>query len=276
MREKRFFAVALGLLIGLYLVTIQAAADTGNSEKAIFETDEFSFELPDSWNNNYYVGAKGENGNSYYYFSDKNISYKSNSTFLYLIVSCGKENFEKRDDYSYTELDGITVMDRKLYMAVKTVNPELVPEDKKFEEEYLQMRSDCEQIPDTLQYKTELPEEIMEIDDYTFYIPSSWDGNYTVEKSENDGYTTYTFYQKKSLHVNGMLLTLASCKYGYKPDLLDGAELLAENEDTQKMYWMGGPTCVTCDSNNEEIREEYYRMYRDRQTIAATFHKINE
>lgn len=276
MRVKRFFAIVLGLLIGLCLMTIQAAADTGNPEKEIFETDEFSFELPDSWNNNYYVGVSSKNGDSYYCFSDKNISYKSNSTFLYLIASCNKENLEKWDDYSYTELEGTTIMDRKIYMAVKTVNPELAPEDIQFEEEYLQMRSDCEQIPDTLQYKTELPEETMEIDGYTFYIPASWEGNYTVEKSENNGYSTYTFYQKKSLHVGGQLLTLTSCKYGYKPDLLDGAELLAKNEDTQKMYWMGGPTGVTCDSNNEEIREEYYHMYRDRQTIAATFHKIKE
>ena len=149
----------------------------------------------------------------------------------------------------------------------------MISEDKKFEQQYLEMRSDCEEIPGALKLKTDYPVRKIENDKYSFYLPESWDGNVIITSRKGKTYTSYSFYQKKSfvLDGGGQLQKIALCDWGSKPDLLDGAQLLAQDEDAQLMFWIGGPTCVTYEANDEEITEEYYKLKDDCQVIVATF-----
>lgn len=242
------------------------------SQENIFEAYEFMFEVPDSWKQKYSGWCKGENGTSYYGFYDEEVSYKSDHVLMYLILTYD-EAFKREDGFEYTKLDGKTVFGRSIYMAVNIKEPEMISEDKKFEQQYLEMRSDCEEIPGALKLKTDYPVRKIENDKYSFYLPESWDGNVIITSRKGKTYTSYSFYQKKSfvLDGGGQLQKIALCDWGSKPDLLDGAQLLAQDEDAQLMFWIGGPTCVTYEANDEEITEEYYKLKDDCQVIVATF-----
>ena len=160
------------------------------AEKNIFETDEFSFEIPYSWVNGYYSGTGGEFGISYLYFYDKNISYKSDGALMHLILTRDKE-FEKEEGFEYTKLDGETVFGRSIYMAVNIKQPEMDPEDENFEQEYLKKRSECEKIPKTLKLKTSFEGRKIENAKYSFYLPKSWERNVIIISQKDKDYMSY-------------------------------------------------------------------------------------
>ena len=242
------------------------------TQKKIFETEEFSFEIPDSWVNGYYSGTGGETEAFYFSFSDRNISYKSDGEFMRLILTSNEE-FEKEDGFEYTKLDGETVLGRSIYMAVNTKHSEMDPEDKKFEQEYLEKRSDCDKIPDTLKLKTDFSCRKIENNDYSFYLPKAWEGNVIMIPRKGKTCTSYAFYHKKSLSSGGgLLLSIVPSKTGERPDLLDGARVLGEEKNRQIMYWIGGPTGVTY---GEAEREDYFKMKFAATTIMATFQVKN-
>lgn len=180
------------------------------AQKNIFETDEFSFEIPDSWVNGYYSGTGGEFGISYLYFCDKNISYKSDGALMHLILTRDKE-FEKEEGFEYTRLEGKTVFGRSIYMAVNIKQPDMDPEDKNFEQEYLKKRSECEEIPKTLKLKTSFEGRKIENAKYSFYLPKSWERNVIVIFQKDKDYMSYSFYQKKSFFPGGDGFTLGNC-----------------------------------------------------------------
>ena len=237
----------------------------------IFETDEFSFKIPDSWKGGYSSGSGGKPRTSYYYFVDENFSY-SDGVLMYLILTCDEE-FQKDEEFEYTKLYGETIFGRSIYMAVNTKYPELTAEYKEKEEKYLEKLADCKEIPETLNLKTDFPNRKIENDKYSFYLPESWDGNVIIRSQKGKIYTRYLFYQKKTFFPqgNGLLLRIAVCEWGYGPDNADGKQLIAADEDAHVMFWLAGPTDVTCTTDDEEVRAEYNKMKSDCQTIIASF-----
>lgn len=236
-------------------------------QKNIFETDEFSFEIPDSWVNGYFSGTGGDTEAFYFSFSDRNISYKSDGEFMRLILTRNEE-FEKEEGFEYTKLDGETVLGRSIYMAVNTKHSEMDPEDRKFEQEYLEKRSDCDKIPSTLKLKTDFSCRKIENDDYSFYLPKEWEGNVIMIPRKGKTCMSYDFYHKKSLSSGGgLLLSIVPSKSGERPGNLDGARVLGEEKNRQIMYWIGGPTGVTYGAE----MEDYFKMKFAATTIMATF-----
>ena len=237
----------------------------------IFETDEFSFKVPDSWKDGYSSGSGGKLGTSYYYFVDENFSY-SDGVLMHLILTYDEE-FQKDEGFEYTKLDGETIFGRSIYMAVNTKYPELASRDEEKERKYLEKLAGCKEIPETLNLKTDFPNRKIENDNYSFYLPESWDGNVIIRSEKGKRYTKYLFYQKKTFFPqgNGFFLRIAVCKWGYGPDDADGEQLIAEDEDAQVMFWIAGPTGVTCTTEDKEVRAEYEKMKSDSQTIIASF-----
>lgn len=237
----------------------------------IFETDEFSFKVPDSWKDGYSSGSGGKLGTSYYYFVDENFSY-SDGVLMHLILTYDEE-FQKDEGFEYTKLDGETIFGRSIYMAVNTKYPELASRDEEKERKYLEKLAGCKEIPETLNLKTDFPNRKIENDNYSFYLPESWDGNVIIRSEKGKRYTKYLFYQKKTFFPqgNGFFLRIAVCKWGYGPDDADGEQLIAEDEDAQVMFWIAGPTDVTCTTEDKEVRAEYEKMKSDSQTIIASF-----
>lgn len=242
----------------------------------IFETDEFSFKIPDSWKDGYSSGSGGKLGTSYYYFVDENLSY-SNGVLMHLILTYDEE-FQKDEGFEYTKLDGETIFGRNIYMAVNTKYPELASRDEEKERKYLEKIAGCKEISETLNLKTDFPNRKIENDNYSFYLPESWDGNVIIRSEKGKRYTKYLFYQKKTFFPqgNGFFLRIAVCKWGYEPDDADDTQLIAEDEDAQVMFWIAGPTDVTCTTENKEVRAEYEKMKSDSQTIIASFQVKNE
>lgn len=242
----------------------------------IFETDEFSFKIPDSWKDGYSSGSGGKLGTSYYYFVDENFSY-SNGVLMHLILTYDEE-FQKDEGFEYTKLDGETIFGRNIYMAVNTKYPELASRDEEKERKYLEKLAGCKEISETLNLKTDFPNRKIENDNYSFYLPESWDGNVIIRSEKGKRYTKYLFYQKKTFFPqgNGFFLRIAVCKWGYGPDDADDTQLIAEDEDAQVMFWIAGPTDVTCTTENKEVRAEYEKMKSDSQTIIASFQVKNE
>lgn len=242
----------------------------------IFETDEFSFKIPDSWKDGYSSGSGGKLGTSYYYFVDENFSY-SDGVLMHLILTYDEE-FQKDKGFEYTKLDGETIFGRSIYMAVNTKYPELASRDEEKERKYLEKLAGCKEIPETLNLKTDFPNRKIENDNYSFYLPESWDGNVIIRSEKGKRYTKYLFYQKKTFFPqgNGFFLRIAVCKWGYGPDDADDTQLIAEDEDAQVMFWIAGPTDVTCTTENKEVRAEYEKMKSDSQTIIASFQVKNE
>ena len=240
-------------------------------QKNIFETDEFSFEIPNSWVNGYFSGTGGDTEAFYFCFSDRNISYKSDGEFMRLILTRNEE-FEKEEGFEYTKLDGETVLGRSIYMAVNTKHSEMDPEDRKFEQEYLEKRSDCDKISSTLKLKTDFSCRKIENDDYSFYLPKEWEGNVIMIPRKGKTCMSYDFYHKKSLSSGGgLLLSIVPSKSGERPGNLDGARVLGEEKNRQIMYWIGGPTGVTYGAE----LEDYFKMKFAATTVMATFQVKN-
>ena len=237
----------------------------------IFETDEFSFKIPDSWKGGYSSGSGGKLGTSYYYFVDENFSY-SDGVLMHLILTYDEE-FQRDEEFEYTKLDGETIFGRSIYMAVNTKHPELASRDEEKERKYLEKLAGCKEILETLNLKTDFPNRKIENDNYSFYLPESWDGNVIIGSQKGKRYTKYLFYQKKTFFPqgNGFFLRIAVCEWGYGPDDADDTQLIAEDEDAQVMFWIAGPTDVTCTTEDKEVRAEYEKMKSDSQTIIASF-----
>ena len=191
---------------------------------------------------------------------------------MHLILTYDEE-FQKDEGFEYTKLDGETIFGRSIYMAVNTKYPELASRDEEKERRYLEKLAGCKEIPETLNLKTDFPNRKIENDNYSFYLPESWDGNVIIRSEKGKRYTKYLFYQKKTFFPqgNGFFLRIAVCKWGYGPDDADGEQLIAEDEDAQVMFWIAGPTDVTCTTEDKEVRAEYEKMKSDSQTIIASF-----
>lgn len=271
-KRSSWMGLIMILLLGIFPVPAMAAGDE-EAAGEIFETSEFSFTVPASWEGNYLVNSFGNSQAYYYSFVNRHISYKSESDLIYIVSAAEKDSFEKKEGYEFSEAADGTIYGRTIYIGI--YNPTLEPqeEDEQYKEEYQQMLKDSADIASSLQLVTEHSQTIMEIDDYTFEIPKSWEGNVELETYGSGDYVSYVFYQIKARECGGQLLYLGSCKYGYKPSDLDGVTILASDEETGKNYYMGSATGVTWPRDDEEINAEHWKLFNDRETIVMTFRK---
>ncbi len=114
-------------------------------------------------------------------------------------------------------------------------------------------------------------QEIYETGEFSFTIPSSWVGKYSVEVSSTENATWRSFYHTglQNQCVGGRVVSIVTVSGNSEEIYGDNKTYLGEAEG--KEHWMVGPTDVQFGSQDNPYAEEYHVMYEDRYTIIDTF-----
>lgn len=114
-------------------------------------------------------------------------------------------------------------------------------------------------------------QEIYETGEFSFTIPSSWVGKYSVEVSATENGTWRSFYHTglQNQGVGGKMVSIVTVSGNSEEIYGDNKAYLGEAEG--KEHWMVGPTDVQFGSQDNPYAEEYHVMYEDRYTIIDTF-----
>ncbi len=95
--------------------------------------------------------------------------------------------------------------------------------------------------------------------DYSITFPGYWNNKYYSEEVHNDNYDGFYFYQKASYDKEegmGFLFSIYTSEEMI-PNYA-GDSLIAYDDDY--FYYMGTPTDVPCDLEDEKIYDEYFKM----------------